>query len=265
MRVCSVEGCGRERAAKGLCMKHYNRQRYTGGSTTPYSKMSAAAKKEKKKTLYAITAASLVKGREVLDDHYMTILIRNGLRIKNPSQELVDAYRDNVATKRALIKLRKLTKSARYKEWSQDIKLSRIRKENKKLAFIEKQEGWARSRAEKERTRLLPKEPIYKHEWSKSVDRESKEYGRMYYRNVVKGGKPESDNGWREGRTPEQKSQYKLEAKRRMRKKNSEQLTDRYIRHNYFRQIGVKNPPQELIELKRVQLKIYRALKNEYS
>jgi hypothetical protein len=51
------------------------------------------------------------------------------------------------------------------------------------------------------------------------------------------------------------------------RKNSSERLSDSHIRARLSdgRRFGVKNPPQELIELKRVQLKIHRAIKNEHS
>ncbi len=42
------------------------------------------------------------------------------------------------------------------------------------------------------------------------------------------------------------------------------ELTDAYVRGQLVSYFGVKNPPQELIELKRVQLQIHRALKHEH-
>ena len=43
------------------------------------------------------------------------------------------------------------------------------------------------------------------------------------------------------------------------------ELTEQYVKNKLKRSLGVKNPPQELIELKRVQLKIHRGIKtNEY-
>ena len=51
--------------------------------------------------------------------------------------------------------------------------------------------------------------------------------------------------------------QNKLNAGQRAWEKHTrETLADSYIKHL----LGLKNPPQELIELKRVQLKIYREL-----
>ncbi len=43
-------------------------------------------------------------------------------------------------------------------------------------------------------------------------------------------------------------------------RKKREKIDDCYIKHIFKQNLGVKNPPQELIELKRVQLKIHREL-----
>jgi hypothetical protein len=103
-----------------------------------------------------------------------------------------------------------------------------------------------------------------KHKWAEDIDRSTldgrREYGRRYYRNVISDYRNKEGHEWKRDRTPAEKKVAELEVKRRARKSDSDRLTDRYVKKEIKKAFGVKNPPQELIELKRVQLKIYREI-----
>ena len=79
-----------------------------------------------------------------------------------------------------------------------------------------------------------------------SQTEEQKEYQRAYGR------------AWRESQTEEQE-EYRRLRKSAYNKDKSVNLTDSYVKH-LLRGSGFVNPPQELIELKRVQVKIRRYL-----
>ena len=98
--------------------------------------------------------------------------------------------------------------------------------------------------------------------WAKDLDLSTKEgkreYSKRYYRHKwsVKKGHAKF---WH--LTAEEKREAANKLKSVARKTESEQLKDRHVRKEIKKQLGVKNPPQELIEAKRVQLRITRALR----
>jgi hypothetical protein len=104
-----------------------------------------------------------------------------------------------------------------------------------------------------------------KYKWSEDIDTSTldgrREYGRRYYRNVISDNRNEEGHEWERDRTPAEKNVARLESKRRSRKSECDRLTDGYVKKEIKKAFGVRNPPQELIEAKRVEIRINRALK----
>jgi hypothetical protein len=115
-----------------------------------------------------------------------------------------------------------------------------------------------------------PKIKICKFEWAKEIDTSTpegnklyhREYGRRRYREKTgsTGRKILSEDERIEARRIRRRKRdcgrRGKEHHRRKHQRSRDDLRDSYVKLR----LGVKNPPQELIELKRVQMKIYREI-----
>ena len=137
------------------------------------------------------------------------------------------------------------------------IRAMRERKAAKRAAFIG---------PPKPHNRGLKYKTKSKFDWAEGIDTSTpegkkeymREYSKRWYRKKF-GGKPHKAKSAAEIRATKRASSLRRDKKQRG------ELKDKYVRRHIREQFGVKNPPQELIELKRVQLKITRALNNEHS
>jgi hypothetical protein len=249
VRTCDVDGCDRKHEARGLCCLHYSRLR------------APEAKKKREEDPIA-----LENYRAYAREHYHKnkekIISQRKLRaLNNPETEEHKAkrlahrreYRANLSDERkeamaeydrnwylkvektdeyrAADSKRGMMYRLRHPDRCRERSLARNRTDRGNLA-----DPYIKSKVRRDGTQ----NPTQKQIDAKRVD-------------IIR---------WRELREAMVKNpglrKERDKAKAEQRSKN---LTDAYVKNYIGKKLGVKNPPQELIELKRVQIKIYRALK----
>jgi hypothetical protein len=101
-----------------------------------------------------------------------------------------------------------------------------------------------------------------KFDWAKDIDRSTPEGKKAYQREYqLRWYREASGSTGHQKKTELEKRDTKRARKRRQRKRQSDNLTEYFVRNTIKKQFGIKNPPQELIELKRVHLKVTRELR----
>jgi hypothetical protein len=101
-----------------------------------------------------------------------------------------------------------------------------------------------------------------KFDWANDIDRSTPEGKKAYHREYqLRLYREVSGSKGHQKKTELEKRDTKRARKRRQRKTQSENLTDYFVRNMIKKQLGVKNPPQDLIDLKRVHLTVTRKLR----
>ena len=287
MKTCSVDGCDREFIARGLCTAHYARLRIHG--TTEMSAYSVYVAQK----VCKVDGCSAKKTANGFCQKHNRRMKRYGQvelpeKIKPTKSELLERGRERSQRYRDAnkdrINARNRARMAENPELKAMKKAWANKPENR-----DRRNAWSRKYYSENREEILARDKI------KRATPESKERLRIYYLKNKEAVCLRSKKWVKENQEKARKTHKNWYAKNReyaikrsveWHKENPEKtraigrkymlnnkekysikskasaanLDDSYIKNLFSGKLGVKNPPQELIELKRVQLKIYREL-----
>lgn len=262
MRTCDVDGCDRRLICKGVCGLHYDRLRRTGSTAAPKPKLSRSVVAERKRESgikYREKNKDAIKKQKAdayLRDRHITLpafraRYKEDAEIRKRISEEGKKYREE---NREAVLARKRAYYANSDKEENNRKLREYRGNNKELVLEQ-----GRQQRKKHKARIYARQRAWtkenKERLNETTRKARQDNQAVYLERDRKNREKNKDNIKKINRRYVEKyPEKRLESMR----KHAE--TSKYAKTQLKHSLGIKNPPQELIELKRVQLKIHRLI-----
>ena len=296
MKTCSVDGCDKAHASKGLCGMHYARLKRAGTTDDPVyveRKCGIDGCDEKHfgnglcKAHYYFSRKEDIAGKSKKwrEDNKEVIKEKNAARYQATKDIHMEKWRMRMQNETSAQREKRLTQKKEYGRGYRERtkERERVGYQNKVCGRIVEGFGENPSIVKMDcLTRVCTGCGERRHvsgfckkgSGSAAICKPcKKEVDRLYQANNIEAVREYRRKHNELPSTKENNKRYRKENREKIkeayiewREKINYKESDGYIKASIEKHSGVKNPPQELIELKRVQLKIYRGIKtNEYS